>query len=1204
VKIYDKNRKVRVLRKNLFVANLNKRPKKIILLTIIFVVILLFTSPLMNLSIDMSKPIDDELIPFNDNPNLNGIGVSEFVFGVKYGPYDLEPQFAWDSSSIDVIAQVCEGLYRYNLSDPDHAIIPNLSTTFGTWSLDKKNYTVPLREGVFFHDWASFDAYSVQWSFDRLQYFLNTTGSLPGGKQVTQIAELYIWPDGTPIINRTEIVNSNTIKFILNKPYVPFLGLLCFSGSYILSPNSTPAFDYIDTNTGDLIGTGPFVYDKYNIDVNVTYHAFEYYWRGEAKIESLIFKIIYDTNERINALLSGDVDLLGGIPFSYLDLMESDPDITVTPCDQSLTIEYLGMNNKQINKTWRKAISYAINYSYIIDTLMSGQAVRMKSPVPEGILYANWSFDVATYNLTKAREYMVSMGYGDLGWSNATWQAATFATFNYTYNNGNWFRENMLTLLQDNLDLIGIEVTDAGMMWQEYLNMLYYSHDKLQLYCMGWAPDYNDPSNFINPLLSNTSLSNSASVNDPYLESLMEAGLEETDPILREAIYDETQRYIVEDLMPWAFCYVGNYYDAYRSEFTGYPSNRMRKVWLYNVSLSIYKGGKIHINGNQEWLDFKNAGGCTGQGTYSDPYVIEDLIIGDIGGYDPCISIENSDVNFRIENCTLYNSYGGIILFNVSNGILISNNLTEISYNNIGLTYCNNNTISNNMVGNILVIGYCNNTAISNNTVSNTLYMIYSNNATISNNTVGNSFSSSSYYMPNGIQLIWSDNITLSGNLMLNGGIGMGGTIDDLLSTKIDTTNLVNGKPILYYASKTGLGPKNFTNAGQVILVNCSDFIIKNLNFSRVLIGISLNYCKNITISNIVVSDISYGGIGLAYSSKINCSNVRISGSSSYMGYGIILSYSNNSLISNNYLSNMSSGISLHFSHNNTILRNTAVNNTMYGINLMYSNYNNILKNYFTDGYYGISLYDSNNNTIYLNNFINNSYDVSSSESTNIWNSSVKIAYTYNNKDYFNYLGNYWDNYTGNDANNDGIGDTSYIIYEDIEDNYPLMEPFENYLIPPAAADTTAPAAISDLTTSNPTENSVILNWTAPGDDGNTGTASGYIVKYSTSGPINDSNWDSASTYAQLWTPLTAGSKETHVVSGLDPDIQYWFAIKAYDEIPNYGYISNTASGKTLTVTSIPPLIAGYPWIVLIFSLYFAISIVILIIKRKITSKF
>ncbi len=591
MKIFDKNQKVRVLRRNLSVANLNKVPKKIILSTIICVVILFYTVSSMNLSINMNKPIDDELIPFNDNPNLNsqGANITEFVCGVKYDLGDLDPQFTWDSASIDVIDQVCEGLYRYNLSDPDLAIIPNLATAFGIWSSDKKNYTISLREDVLFHDGTPFNATSVKWSFDRLQYFMNTTGSLPEGKQITIIAELYSWPDGTPIINRTEIVTSNTIKFILNKPFVPFLGLLCFSGSYILSPTSTPANEYINTAIGDLVGTGPFVYDGYIAGIEVNFHAFEDYWRGEAKIKSLVFSIISDANARNQALLSGDIDLLSGISFSYLDQMESDPDITVTPCDQSLIIDYLGMNNKQINKTWRKAISYAINYSYIIEELKGGQAVRMKSPIPEGILYANWSFNVATYNLTKAREYMVSMGYGDLGWPNATWQAATFATFNYTYNTDNSVRANMLTLLQNNLDLIGIEVTDAGMSWWDYFDRLTNvngGHDKLQLFWIGWMPDYNDPSNFINPLFSNTSINNAAQVNDPYLESLMEAGLEETNPILREAIYDEIQQYIVEDLMPWAFGYVENYYDAYRSEFTGYPSNPMRKVWLLNVSPS------------------------------------------------------------------------------------------------------------------------------------------------------------------------------------------------------------------------------------------------------------------------------------------------------------------------------------------------------------------------------------------------------------------------------------------------------------------------------------------------------------------------------------------------------------------------------------------------------------------------------------------
>jgi formylglycine-generating enzyme required for sulfatase activity len=71
--------------------------------------------------------------------------------------------------------------------------------------------------------------------------------------------------------------------------------------------------------------------------------------------------------------------------------------------------------------------------------------------------------------------------------------------------------------------------------------------------------------------------------------------------------------------------------------------------------------------------------------------------------------------------------------------------------------------------------------------------------------------------------------------------------------------------------------------------------------------------------------------------------------------------------------------------------------------------------------------------------------NVDSSESTNIWNSPQEITYTYNRKTYTDYVGNYWSDYTGTDANSDGIGDTSYDIGDDEQDDYPLMEPFEDY---------------------------------------------------------------------------------------------------------------------------------------------------------------
>ena len=86
----------------------------------------------------------------------------------------------------------------------------------------------------------------------------------------------------------------------------------------------------------------------------------------------------------------------------------------------------------------------------------------------------------------------------------------------------------------------------------------------------------------------------------------------------------------------------------------------------------------------------------------------------------------------------------------------------------------------------------------------------------------------------------------------------------------------------------------------------------------------------------------------------------------------------------------------------------------------------------------------SSNNKLYMNNFMDNIDNTHSELSTNLWNSTSKITYTYNGNTYTNYLGNYWDDYMGSDANGDGLGDTPYNIDSE-SDNYPLMDMFENY---------------------------------------------------------------------------------------------------------------------------------------------------------------
>jgi|GEM_PF-3256780 len=115
-----------------------------------------------------------------------------------------------------------------------------------------------------------------------------------------------------------------------------------------------------------------------------------------------------------------------------------------------------------------------------------------------------------------------------------------------------------------------------------------------------------------------------------------------------------------------------------------------------------------------------------------------------------------------------------------------------------------------------------------------------------------------------------------------------------------------------------------------------------------------------------------------------------------------------------------------------------------------------------------------------------------------------------------------------------------------------------------ALSDVTPPAAVSNLAATAPTTSTITLTWTAPGDDGSSGTASQYDIRYSTS-TITSSNWSAASQAYGEPTPKSAGSSESFTVTGLSPNTTYYFALKTADEVPNWSIISNNTSGRTAT---------------------------------------
>lgn len=112
-----------------------------------------------------------------------------------------------------------------------------------------------------------------------------------------------------------------------------------------------------------------------------------------------------------------------------------------------------------------------------------------------------------------------------------------------------------------------------------------------------------------------------------------------------------------------------------------------------------------------------------------------------------------------------------------------------------------------------------------------------------------------------------------------------------------------------------------------------------------------------------------------------------------------------------------------------------------------------------------------------------------------------------------------------------------------------------------SVGDGVPPAAVSDLVAlpgAYPGE--IRLTWTAPGDDGSSGTASAYIIKVAHAA-ISAGTFDAVAD-VDRWIgepiPAVAGTPETLFVFGLAPDSTWYFALKTQDEVPNTSAISNS----------------------------------------------
>ena len=147
---------------------------------------------------------------------------------------------------------------------------------------------------------------------------------------------------------------------------------------------------------------------------------------------------------------------------------------------------------------------------------------------------------------------------------------------------------------------------------------------------------------------------------------------------------------------------------------------------------------------------------------------------------------------------------------------------------------------------------------------------------------------------------------------------------------------------------------------------------------------------------------------------------------------------------------------------------------------------------------------------------------------------------------------------------------TTYYFAIKTADEIPNWSVLSNVVSRTTLPEQTPPATVSTLAATNPSPNSAVLTWIAVGDDGTTGSATQYEIRYSTA-PITTVNFGSAILIATPPAPKIAGAAESLLVAGLSPGTVYYFALKVADEVPNWSGLSNVTSQTTTTLDNTPP---------------------------------
>jgi peptide/nickel transport system substrate-binding protein len=322
--------------------------------------------------------------------------VSSLTWAVETQPITLNPQqWAQNKARLLVFNQFDALVSKAE----DGSFQPWLAKSWKVTD-DGLTYTLELRDDVTFHDGTKFDAASVKANLE--QFFVQ-------GYNPTLVAfQLHAF-------DKAEVVSPYTLKITLKEPDGLFLDFLASPYAGQVSPKSLKSAKDLKFGGIDLVGTGPFILDRYVQGQEIHYHRNPAYkWppagaahQGPAYLSELTYRFLPEAAVRVGALTSGQVQVIEGVPATEVSLIKKDPNLTLQTSLNSGTSYTYYFNTSHApfdDKRVREAFREAVDLDAVLQSVYQGTATRAwsivgkRSPFYDATLESSFGKDTAKAN--------------------------------------------------------------------------------------------------------------------------------------------------------------------------------------------------------------------------------------------------------------------------------------------------------------------------------------------------------------------------------------------------------------------------------------------------------------------------------------------------------------------------------------------------------------------------------------------------------------------------------------------------------------------------------------------------------------------------------------------------------------------------------------------------------------------------------------